>query len=133
MNYLSLLAFATTTTALVALKTGIVVPLGVSCVVLLALIPSAAARGKLSVPIYALLALASGLLAFIAGHMAGAASIHGTPLGVVVSIIFFLLVASGLGCFLGIIFYRHPDEEAEASPSAEEAPAAGQSPESSDQ
>lgn len=133
MNHLSLLAFATTTAAFVALKTGIVVPLGVACVVLLALIPSAASRSKLSVPIYALLALVSGVLAFVAGHMAGADSIHGTPLGVVVSIIFFLLVASGLGCFLGIIFYRHPDEEAEVSPSAEEAPAAGQSPDSSDQ
>lgn len=97
----------------VALRTGVVIPLAVASLVLIVVIPSAAWRGKLSVPIYALLALAAGVLAFATGRLAGVRTVHGTPLGVVISILFFLLVAAGLGCFLGMLFYRQPPEEIE--------------------
>jgi hypothetical protein len=99
---------AITAGAFVALKTGVVIPLALACLVLVVVLPAAAWRGRLSVPIYALLALAAGAVAFVAGTLAGARSVHGTPFGVVVSIIFFLLVATAVGCFLSILFYRQP-------------------------
>lgn len=101
--------------AFVALKTAVVVPLGLACLVLLVVIPAAAWRGKLSVPLYALLALAAGVIAFAAGTVAGAPSVRGTPLGVVVSLIFFLLVATAIGCFLSMLFYRQPPDSQELS------------------
>lgn len=94
------------TQAFMAVKTGVVIPLALSCLVLIVVLPAAAWRGKLSVPIYALLALASGIVAFAAGTLAGAKAIHGTPIGVVISLIFFLLVATAVGCFLSVLFYR---------------------------
>jgi len=114
--------------ALVALKTGIVIPLGAACMVLIVLIPSAAWRGRMSVPIYALMALATGITALAAGHLAGAQTVRGTPLGVVISIVFFLLVAAGFGCFLGILFYRQPPQDDEsAAASGEGTPASSSS------
>jgi len=104
--------------AFVALKTGVVIPLALACLVLIVVLPAAAWRGRLSVPIYALLALAAGAVAFVAGTLAGARSVHGTPFGVVVSIVFFLLVATAVGCFLGILFYHQPPDN-NAEPVAE--------------
>lgn len=94
--------------AFVALKTGVVIPLALACLVLIVVLPAAAWRGRLSVPIYALLALAAGAVAYVAGTLAGAQSVRGTAFGVVLSIIFFLLVAAAVGCFLSILFYRQP-------------------------
>jgi hypothetical protein len=105
--------------AFISLKVGVVIPLALACLVLIVLIPSAAWRGKLSVPIYALLALASGTLAFAAGTLAGARTIRGTPLGVVISILFFLLLSAGSGCFLSLLFYRQPRQEDELTPAGD--------------
>ncbi len=93
--------------ALLAIGLGVIVPLALSCLVLVVVIPSAAWRGKLSVPMYALMLFAACFVAFGVGKLAGAESVRGTALGVVVSFIFFLLVAAAGGCFLGIFFYRH--------------------------
>lgn len=101
---LSALLFPT----LLAVNFGVVVPLSLSCLVVLAVVPAAAWRGKMNVPFYALIMFMSAFLAFFVGRVAGWQSVHGTPLGVVVSFIFFLLVAGAGGCFLGIFFYRHP-------------------------
>ena len=97
--------------ALWALNLGVIVPLSLSCLVLVAVIPAAAWRGKLNVPVYALMLFVSAFVAYGIGKLAGAQSVHGTTLGVVVSFIFFLLVATAVGCFFGIFFYRQPMEE----------------------
>jgi hypothetical protein len=97
--------------ALLAIGLGIIVPLALSCLVLVVVIPSAAWRGRLSVPVYALIMFASAFVAFGVGRVAGWPSVHGTTLGVVVSFIFFLLVATAAGCFFGIFFYRHPSDD----------------------
>jgi hypothetical protein len=97
--------------ALWAINLGVVVPLSLSCLVLIVVIPSAAWRGRLSVPVYALMMFASAFVAFGVGRVAGWPSVHGTTLGVVVSFIFFLLVATAAGCFFGIFFYRHPSDD----------------------
>lgn len=93
--------------AMWAVNFGVVVPLSLSCLVLLVVIPSAARRGRMSVPLYALMMFASAFVAFGVGRVAGWQSVHGTTLGVVVSFIFFLFVAGAAGSFLGIFFYRH--------------------------
>lgn len=111
MYLLSYLSIATG--ALVALKTGVVIPLALACLVSIVLFPSSAWRGKLSVPIYALLALASGALAFAAGILAGARAVRGTAFGTLVSVVFFLLVAIAVGCFFGMLFYRPPRDDSE--------------------
>lgn len=110
-----------------ALKTGVIIPLGAACMVLIVLIPSAAWRGRMSVPIYALMALAAGLTALGVGHLAGAETVRGTPLGVVISIMFFLLIAAALGCFLGILFYRQPPQDDEPTAASEETTTVGRS------
>jgi fructose-specific phosphotransferase system IIC component len=99
---------------------GIIIPLGVACLVLVFAIPFAARRGKLSVPIYALLALAVGVVAFGAGTLAGVRSVRGTPFGIVVSILFFLLVATAVGCFLSMLFYRQPPVSQEPTKASKE-------------
>lgn len=97
--------------ALLAVNFGVVVPLALSCLVLVAVIPSAAWRGKLNVPIYALMLFGFAFVAYVIGKVAGAQSVHGTTLGVVISFIFFLLVATSVGSFLGIFFYRQPTDD----------------------
>lgn len=96
---------------LLAVNFGVVVPLSLSCLVILVVVPAAAWRGRMSVPVYALMMFVSAFIAFGIGRVAGWQSVHGTTLGVVVSFIFFLFVAGAGGCFLGIFFYRHPSTE----------------------
>lgn len=97
--------------AIMAANLGILVPLSLSCLVIVVVIPAAAWRGKFSVPFFTLIMFASAFVAFGVGRVAGWQSVHGTALGVVVSFIFFLLVSMAAGCFLGIFFYRHRSSE----------------------
>ncbi len=113
MLMISLLAFSFFP-ALLAVNLGVVVPLALSCLVVVAVIPSAAWRGKLNVPVYALMLFVAAFVAYGIGKVAGAQSIHGTMLGVVISFIFFLLVATAIGSFLGIFFYRQPTDDSTA-------------------
>lgn len=98
--------------ALLAVNLGVIVPLALSCLVVVAVIPSAAWRGKLNVPVYALMLFLAAFVAYGIGRVSGAQSVHGTTLGVVISFIFFLLVATSIGSFLGIFFYRQPTDDA---------------------
>lgn len=109
--------------ALLAINLGVIVPLSLSCLVVVAVIPAAAWRGKLNVPVYALILFGASFVAYGIGKVAGAQSIHGTALGVVISFIFFVLVATAVGSFLGIFFYRQPTDDS--------AGAAGETPVSS--
>lgn len=94
--------------ALVVINFGVIIPLALACLVLMVVIPAAAWRGKLNVPVYALLMFALAFVAYPVGRVAGSQSMHGTTLGVVVAIIFFLIAAAAVGCFFGILFYRQP-------------------------
>lgn len=99
--------------ALWVVKIGVLLPLALACIVLVVVIPAAARRGILNVPVYALMLFGTGFLAFITGKLAGAETVRGTTLGVVVSLIFFLLVAAAIGCFFGMFFYRQPQGESD--------------------
>jgi hypothetical protein len=101
--------------ALLAVNVGVIVPLALSCLVVVVVIPSAAWRGRLNVPVYALMLFVAAFVAYGIGKVAGAQSVHGTTLGVVISFIFFLLVATSVGSFLGIFFYRQPTDDSTAS------------------
>ncbi|MEJ2008951.1 MAG: hypothetical protein P8Z30_12485 [Acidobacteriota bacterium] len=105
--------------ALWALNFGVILPLALSCLVLIAVIPSAALRGKLNAPAYALILFGAAVAAFFTGKLSGAESVHGTILGVVVSFIFFLLVATAIGCFFGMLIYRQPSFDSESTSSDE--------------
>lgn len=107
---LALIAFP----ALLAVNIGVIVPLALSCLVLVVVIPSAAWRGRMNVPFYALVLFVAAFVAYGIGKLSGAQSIHGTTLGIVLSFIFFLLVATSVGSFLGIFFYRQPMDESTA-------------------
>ncbi len=100
---------------LISPQMGIILALGVPCLILIVVIPAAARRGKLSVPIYALLALAAGAMAFGTGTLSGAHSVRGTPVGVVLSVLCFLLVAMAIGCFLSLLFYRRPSRDPDST------------------
>lgn len=102
--------------ALLAVNIGVIVPLALSCLVLVVVIPSAAWRGRMNVPFYALVLFVAAFVAFGIGKLSGSQSIHGTTLGIVLSFIFFLLVATAVGSFLGIFFYRQPMDESAAGP-----------------
>lgn len=103
--------------ALSSINLGVIVPLSLSCLVAVVVIPAAAWRGKLNVPVYALMLFASAFVAYATGKLAGTQSVQGTALGVVISFIFFLLVATAAGSFFGIFFYRQPTEDSEPSAS----------------
>jgi CDP-diglyceride synthetase len=107
--------------ALLSINLGVIVPLSLSCLVVVVVIPAAAWRGRLNVPVYALMMFASAFIAYVTGKLAGAQSVQGTVLGVVISFIFFLLVATAVGSFFGIFFYRQPLDDAAQSPVDHEA------------
>jgi hypothetical protein len=102
--------------ALLAINFGVIIPLALSCLVLVVVIPSAAWRGRMNVPFYALLLFVSAFVAFGTAKVAGAPSIHGTTLGVVITFISFLLVAGAVGSFLGILFYRQRIDDSTPNP-----------------
>ncbi len=93
-----------------AARLGIIVPLVIASLVVAAAIPTAARRGKLSIPAYGGIAIGAAVVGFSLGHFAGVRQVRGTPLGVSISILFFLLIATVLGCLLSLFFYREPPE-----------------------
>ena len=69
-----------------------------------------ARRGKLHIPGYVGLALLAFAVALILGRIAGARGVSGTHFGVLLSILFFLLMAVAVGSILALFFYRHPPQ-----------------------
>lgn len=93
---------------LFAARWQILIPLAIACAAVVVAIPSAARRGKLSIPTYGGAAVGAVLIGFSLGHLAGVRQVRGTVLGAAISILFFLLIATALGCFLALFFYREP-------------------------
>jgi hypothetical protein len=89
-------------------RLNVLIPLGVVCLAVVAAIPSAARRGKLNLRAYAGMMVGAAVIGFSLGHVSGLRQVRGTPLGVGISILFFLLVAAALGCLLSLFLYREP-------------------------
>jgi MFS superfamily sulfate permease-like transporter len=92
-------------------RTTLVGGLTVACAAIVVGIPVCASKGKLHVPGYVGLALVAFIVGLIFGRIAGSRAITGTPVGVVLSVAFFLLVATALGSILGVLFYRPAPEQ----------------------
>jgi hypothetical protein len=88
----------------------VMVPLALGSLAVLIAIPWAAARSKLHIPGYVGLAFLAFAFALLLGRLAGARSITGTAVGVLLSVVFFLLIATAVGCVVALLFYRHPPE-----------------------
>ena len=78
------------------------------CLATVASLCVAASRSFLHIPAYVGLAFFSFAAAMVVGHFSGAANISGTPAGLVLSVLFFLLIATAVGSVLALFFYRHP-------------------------
>jgi hypothetical protein len=96
---------------LTGLRLSLVLPLLLACLALVVAIPSAARRGKLHVPGYMGLALLTFLIAMLVGHITGIRALNGTLAGVLLSILFFLLIAAAVGSALALFFFRNPHQE----------------------
>ena len=88
-------------------RLSIVVPLIVTCILIAVSISFFANRGKLHIPGYAGIAVLGFVLSLIFGKLAGASSIAGTAVGVLFSILCFLLLAVVVGSIVALFFYRH--------------------------
>jgi hypothetical protein len=88
----------------------LVVSLTLACALIVVVIPICASRGKLHVPGYVGLAFLAFAIGLLLGRIAGARAVIGTIAGVLLSIMFFLLIATALGSVLALFFYRHPPE-----------------------
>jgi hypothetical protein len=70
--------------------------------------PIAARRGKLHVPGYLGLAGLTFVVSIILGKLSGSRDIAGSPAGIVLSLFFFLLIATTLGSVIALFVYRRP-------------------------
>lgn len=79
------------------------------CLAIVICIPVAARRRKLHIPGYVGIAFVAFLAALILGRVVGLPRIIGTPMGIVLSVLFFLLIATTVGSVVALFFYRHPE------------------------
>lgn len=105
INTPTLIAFAALT-----VRMQIWIPLALGCFILAGAIPYAASRGKLHMPGYVGIAALAAAAGFLAGRLSGGPGIQGTSAGVVLSIIFFLMVAALIGSILALFLYRGAPE-----------------------
>jgi hypothetical protein len=88
----------------------LIVPLSIACFAILIVVPLAAARGRLHIPGYVGLAFLASVAGFLCGRISGIHGLAGTPWGVLLSLLFFLLMAFASGSVLALFFYRDPRE-----------------------
>jgi hypothetical protein len=93
-----------------AVRLGIVIPLAIACSCIVVLVPTLARRGKITIPACVYTGLGAAVLALGSGKLAGVRGVRGTGLGIFVSILFYLLVATAAGSFVGLYFFRRPPE-----------------------
>jgi hypothetical protein len=88
----------------------LVVPLLVACFAIMIVVPLAAARSRLHIPGYVGLAFLASILGLICGRISGIRGVAGTSWGVMLSLVFFLLIAFAVGSVLALFFYRDPPD-----------------------
>ena len=91
-------------------KPGLFVPLILVCLGVVLALAASARKGVLHVPGYIGAALFAFVIALVFGWLAGVQRIRGSPLGVILSILFFLLISVSVGSVLSIFFFRPPPE-----------------------
>ncbi len=88
----------------------LVVPLSIACFAIVVVVPLAAARSCLHIPGYVGLAFLAAIFGLLCGRISGIRGVAGTPWGVLLSLLFFLLIAFAVGSVLALFFYRDPPE-----------------------
>ena len=88
----------------------VIVPLSIACFAILIVVPLAAARSRLHIPGYVGLAFLASIIGLLCGRISGIHGVAGTFWGVVLSLLFFLLIAFAFGSVLALFFYRDPRE-----------------------
>jgi hypothetical protein len=106
--YVQVFPFAPASILVSGTNLRLIVPLSVACFAILILVPWAAARSRLHIPGYVGLAFLASILGFICGRISGFQGVAGTPWGVMMSLVFFLLIACAVGSVLALFFYRDP-------------------------
>ena len=78
------------------------------CLAIAIAMPIAARRGKLHMPGYLGLAGLTFVVSIIIGKLAGSRHIAGTPVGIILSFVFYLLISTALGSVISLFVYRRP-------------------------
>ena len=91
-------------------KWGLLVPVILACLVIVAAVPTAAARSKLHMPAYIGMAILAFVASLVFGEISGARRVTGTILGMVLSVGCFLSIAVVVGSILALLVYREPPE-----------------------
>jgi hypothetical protein len=89
---------------------GLVVPLSIACIAIVIVVPLAAARSRLHIPGYVGLAFLAAIFGLLCGRISGIRGVAGTTWGVLLSLLFFLLIAFTVGSVLALFFYHDPPE-----------------------
>jgi hypothetical protein len=86
----------------------LVIPLALSCLIIMTLLPISAARGRLHIPGWVGFALFSFVLSYTCARISGVHGIVAHPTGVFFSILCFLFLSAALGSILALFFYKDP-------------------------
>ena len=86
----------------------LVIPLAISCLAIMIILPISAARGRLHIPGWVGFALFSFVLSYTCARISGVHGIVAHPTGVFFSIACFLFLSSALGSILALFFYKDP-------------------------
>jgi hypothetical protein len=86
----------------------LVIPLALSCLAIMIILPISAARSRLHIPGWVGFALFSFVLSYTCARISGAHSFVGRPTGVFFSIACFLFLAAALGSVIALFFYKDP-------------------------
>jgi hypothetical protein len=86
----------------------LVIPLALSCLAIMIILPISAARSRLHIPGWVGFALFSFVLSYTCARISGTHSFVGRPTGVFFSIACFLFLAAALGSIIALFFYKDP-------------------------
>jgi hypothetical protein len=92
--------------ALGGLRFVMIAVLMLCCLAIAISMPIAARRGKFHVPGYLGLAGLTFVVSIILGKLSGSRHIAGSPAGIIISFIFYLLMAVSLGSVISLFVYR---------------------------
>jgi hypothetical protein len=86
----------------------LVIPLALSCLAIMIILPISAARGRLHIPGWVGFALFSFVLSYTCARISGLHSYVGRPSGIGFSIACFLFLSAALGSVIALFFYKDP-------------------------
>ncbi|HUE44455.1 MAG TPA: hypothetical protein VMP12_12850 [Candidatus Sulfotelmatobacter sp.] len=86
----------------------LVIPLVLSCLAIMVILPISAARSRLHIPGWVGFALFSFVLSYTCARISSVHSFVARPTGVFFSILCFLFLAAALGSVIALFFYKDP-------------------------